>query len=259
MSEPHFGGPEPHPSAGVPEPHRRKPIHLSYTFSYHGYVTSTPMMDGQLLARPLVLDEVQPATLRASTSMSRQTKPSVMRPNDRCPPAASPRSSTPLRRSRGQLGALVPRQAPDLSSGRIQSPSHPRRLPPISINAHVGRPKRHRRSSGGRSPSIGGTVLGKSWTLAVTGGTTSRRSERTQRRPPHPRQPPTPEGDTLAQRHARARHARACNGHARASNGHARAETRSCTDTLAHGHARAITRISHDARLLPAAGLRPPR
>ena len=148
MSDPHVGGP-------VPHPHRKSSTHLDNTFSCHGYVTSTPMLDGHLLARPLVLDvEGQPATPRASTLMSRPTKPSVMRPNERCPPAAIPRSSTLLQRSWGQRGALVPLQAPDLSSSRIQSPPHSRPRakglrPKIVIMPHTSRGQT---SDGGLSP-----------------------------------------------------------------------------------------------------------
>ena len=60
--------------------------------SSHGSSTSKPMPDGLLPVHPLVLEDEVPAILRASTLMSRHTKPSVMRPNERCPPAASPRS-----------------------------------------------------------------------------------------------------------------------------------------------------------------------
>ena len=56
----------------------------------HGYV-SKPVQDGLLPVHPLVLNV--PATLRASTliSMSPRTEETSV---DRCPPAASPRSST---------------------------------------------------------------------------------------------------------------------------------------------------------------------
>ena len=222
VSEPHFGGP-------ASKPHRRKPTHLYHTFSHHGYVPSTPMLDGHLLAHPLVLDvDEQPATLRASTLMSRPTKPSVMHPNERCPPAAIPRSSTGVRSGRATGSAAAP-VAPPSRTPRIHEPSHSRRLPLNSISAHVGYHvvqgfaslRKQIADANGDSPGQRGY-----WKV-VRGG-------------------PTP-----------IRHTRGTHWHLRAR--HARAETRSCTDTLTHGHARAITRISHDARLLPAAGLRPPR
>ena len=190
VSDPHFGGP-------APQPH---PTHLDDTFSYHGYATSTPMMDGHLLARPLVLDEVQPATLRASTSMSRQTTPSVMRPNDRCPPAASPRSSTLLQRSVVWLGARVHRLNHDLSSSRSQSPSHSRppaalrtRVPPVS--AHVGYITVQ--GAGGASlrkpiADANGDSPGKRGHWKVVGGP----GRRPHTYPPHPGHPLAPEGKT---------------------------------------------------------------
>ena len=107
----------------------------------HQYVMMLKhVQDGLLLVHPLVLEE--PATLRASTSMiMTSTKPSVMRPNDRCPPAASPRSSTLLPRSLGWRGALEHPLTHDLSSSRI----HSRRILPIAlasalppVSAHVG-------------------------------------------------------------------------------------------------------------------------
>ena len=186
------------------------------TFSSHGSVTSTPMPDGHLLAHPLVLDDVEPAILRASTSMSRHSKPSVMRPNDRCPPAASPRSSTLLQRSVVWLGARVHRPNHDLSSSRIHEPSHSRRAPPNSINAHVVYITVQ--GAGGASlrkpiADANGDSPGKRGYWKVMGGP----GRRPHTYPPHPGHPLAPEGktrsrrDTLVHRHARARqrHARA--------------------------------------------------
>ena len=70
----------------------RKPAMLKTFLHKHMSMLMTHVQDGRLRAHPLVL--VEPATLRASTLMSFHSKPSVMRPNERCPLAASPRSGT---------------------------------------------------------------------------------------------------------------------------------------------------------------------
>ena len=79
------------------------------------YGTSKPVQDGLLPVHPLVLDV--PATLRASTL----TIPMSLRivrdaSDDRCPPAASPRSCTGVWSGKSDPapsgGSLIPSQAP---------------------------------------------------------------------------------------------------------------------------------------------------
>ena len=177
MSDPHSGGP-------VTQPH---PTHLDNTFSYHGYVTSTPMLDGHLLARPLVLDEVQPATLRASTSMSRQTKSSVMRPSDRCPPAACPRSGTGVwPGGDGSSAAALPShpsQTPRIHEPPIAVASA---LPPVS--AHVGY-NSHTRAA--EHPPVGPQVTPTDQARICREGTClGRLGSESRRRDPHSRESP---------------------------------------------------------------------
>ena len=245
MSDPHSGGP-------VTQPH---PTHLDNNFSYHGYVTSTPMMDGQLLARPLVLDEVQPATLRASTSMSRQTKSSVMRPSDQCPPAACPRSGTGVwPGGDGSSAAALPSHPSQ--TPRIQLPPHSRPLakglrPKIVIR--MPHTSRGRAPGGGlmppsrRPPSLGNDHLHRlhvvgGGTQGTRGGVEVGPARAGQYRPAgcvrpdwHHPQPDPSNGVRDFPLLRRAAEDTLAHGHARVRNGHARASR----DTLAHRHARA--------------------
>ena len=134
--------------------------------------------------------------------------------------AASGRECDGPRMGEDWLGALVHRPNHDLSSSRIQSPSHSRRVPPNLgiISAHVGYHvvqgfaslRKQIADANGESPGQRGY-----WTVV---------REKPHTYPPHPGHPLAPEGqtrsrkdtlahatdtlahptDTLAQRHARA-------------------------------------------------------
>ena len=120
----------------------------------HMSMLMTHVQDGRLRAHPLVL--VEPATLRASTSMSRLSTTSVMRPNDRCPPAASPRSSTLLLRSLVRDRPLVEDPNHDLSGGRTHEPPNAfaPALPPVSAHVcYITVQGARSASSRGRSPA----------------------------------------------------------------------------------------------------------
>ena len=122
-------------------------------YSLCGYASSKPASDGLLPVHPLVLNV--PATLRASTSMRMMSSRTVREASDeRCPPAASPRSSTGCGSGKGS-------SAP---SGELPIPSpHPRIL--IPHDRTCARPAAVARNLRINSESANDPCSAQSWTL----------------------------------------------------------------------------------------------